>query len=408
MRVTKICRQLTGVERLYASEVSLMDSGLVFTVRPRWRKPRCGACGRRGPGYDRADGRYWRHLGVGATVIWLYYAPWRVACNRCGVTVEQVPWARHASRFTEALEELVAYMASASINCTAISRLVGISWRAVAGIVRRVVAERVPEARLRGLRAIGVDEFSYRKRHHYLTVVVDHDTARVVWAGKGRASDALAGLFEHLGEAGCAAIESVTMDMAGGYQKAVREYLPHARIVFDRFHVQRLSGDAVDAVRRGQVRDASERASAQVIKRSRYALLKSPWNLSRREQQKLADIQANNKQLFRARLLNDTLADALAYRQPKRARAALDEWLAWASRSQLKPFVRLARTIRQHKEGILAYIDERLTNGLAEGINNRLRTITRQAYGFHSAEALIAMLYLCAGGVELNPPLPTH
>lgn len=239
-------------------------------------------------------------------------------------------------------------------------------------------------------------------------MVVDHDSGRVVWAAKGRASEALAGLFEHLGESGCGAIESVTMDMAGGYQKAVREHLPHARLIFDRFHVQRLGGDAVDAVRRGQVRDAADRASARVIKRSRYALFKSTWNLSRREQQKLADIQANNKALFRARLLNDALADALEYRQPKRARAALDEWLAWASRSKLEPFKRLARTIRQHKEGILAYIDERLTNGLAEGINNRLRTITRQAYGFHSAQALIAMLYLCAGGIELNPPLPTH
>ena len=408
MRVTKICRQLTGVESLYASDVALIDSGVVFSVRPRWRKPRCGGCGRRSAGYDRADGRYWRHLAVGATVIWLYYAPWRVDCRRCGVTVEQVPWARHAGRFTWALEEFVAYMAHSSINCTTISRLVGISWRAVAGIVHRVVAERVTDARLRGLRAIGVDEFSYRKRHRYLTVVVDHDTSQVVWAAKGRASEALAGLFEHLGEAGCAAIESVTMDMAGGYQKAVREHLPNARIVFDRFHVQRLSGDAVDEVRRSQVRDATDHASAQVIKRSRYALLKSPWNLSRREQQKLANIQANNKALFRARLLNDALADALEYRQPKRAREELDEWLAWASRSKLAPFVRLARTIRQHKEGILAYIDERLTNGLAEGINNRLRTITRQAYGFHSAEALIAMLYLCNGGIELNPPLPTH
>jgi len=108
------------------------------------------------------------------------------------------------------------------------------------------------------------------------------------------------------------------------------------------------------------------------------------------DHEKLDVIQANNKQLFRARLVNDALADALAYRQRKPARAVLDEWLAWASRSELEPFVRLARTIRHHKEGILAYIDERLTNGLAARINNRLRTITRQAYGFHSAEALIA------------------
>jgi transposase len=407
MRLTKVCRQLFGVEALYAQDLSLTDEGLVFTVRPRWRKPRCGGCGRCAPGYDRRPPRDWRHMALGSTVLWLRYAPWRVDCPACGVTVEQVPWARHDRRFTLGLEELVAYLARA-MDFTAITRLLGVSWRAVAGIVERVVAERLPDARLTGLRAIGVDEFSYRKRHRYLTVVVDHDRGEVVWAAKGRGADALAGLFEHLGEAGCAAIESVTMDMAGGYKKAVREHLPHARIVFDRFHVQRLASDAVDEVRRSEVRGADDPAMARVIKRSRYALLKSPWNMSRSQRQKLADIQANNQRLFRARLLNDTLADALDYRQPKRARQALEEWLCWASRSKLEPFVRLARTIRDHKQGILAYIKDRLTNGFAEGINNRLRTIARRAYGFHSAESLISMLFLCAGGIELDPPLPTH
>lgn len=407
MRVTKVCRQLTGVEALYASEIAVTPSGLVLAVRPRWRKPRCGGCGRCRPRYDRRRERYWRHIALGATVLWLCYAPWRVDCRHCGVTVEQVPWARHASRFTRGLEELVAYLAR-TMDFTAIQRLQGLGWRSVARIVERVVAERIPDARLSGLRAIGVDEFSYRKRHRYLTVVVDHDRGQVVWAAKGRGADALAGLFEHLGEDGCAAIESVTMDMAGGYKKAVREHLPHAQVIFDRFHVQRLAGDAVDAVRRAEVTAHAGTVAAHTIKRSRYALLKSPWNMSRREHQKLADIQANNQRLYRARLLNDTLADALEYRQPKRAGEALDEWLAWASRSKLEPFIKLARTIRAHKEGILAYIQERATNAIVEGINNRLRMIARRAYGFHSPDPLIAMLFLCAGGVELNPPLPTH
>jgi transposase len=407
MRPSKICRKLTGVEALYASEISVEDSGLVFNVRPRWNKPRCGCCGRRGPRYDRRDERHWRHLSVGETVLWLRYAPWRVACRCCGVTVEQVPWARHNSRFTVGLEEWVAYLVPL-MDRTAITRLVGISWRAVTAIVERIVAERLPADRLSGLRAIGVDEFSYRKHHRYITVVVDHDSDRVIWAAEGRGADALAGLFNQLGEAGCAAIETVTMDMAGGYQKAVREHLPHARIVFDRFHVQRLSSEAVDAVRRGEVRSSAEPATARAIKRSRYALLKSPWNLTRRDQDKLADVQHHNKRLFRARLLNDTLADALDYRQPKRARSALEDWLSWASRSKLEPFVRLARTIRAHKEGILAYIDERYTNAVVEGINNRIRMIARRAYGFHSRQALISMLFLCKGGIELNPPLPAH
>lgn len=203
MRVTTVCRQLTGVEALYASDVELGDGGLVFSVRPRWRKPRCGGCGRCAGRYDRAEARHWRHMAVGSTMLWLRYVPWRVDCPGCGVTVEQVPWAGHDRRFTRGLEELVAYLARA-MDFTAITRLLGVSWRAVAGIVERVVAERLADARLTGLRTIGVDEFSYRKRHRYLTVVVDHDRNQVVWAGKGRGADALAGLFEHLGEDGCA------------------------------------------------------------------------------------------------------------------------------------------------------------------------------------------------------------
>lgn len=266
----------------------------------------------------------------------------------------------------------------------------------------------LPRARLTGLRTIGVDEFSYRRRQRYLTVVIDHDRNQVVWAAKGRGADALAGLFEHLGEDGCAAIESVIMDMVGGYKKAVREHLPQARIIFDRFHVQPLPSDGVGAVRRDEVRGAGDQPMARVIKRSCYALLKSPWAMSRGEHEKLADIQANNDRLFGARLLNDALADAFEYCQPKRARGALEEWLAWASRSKLEPFVCLARTVREQKEGILAYIKDRSTNGFVQGINNRLRTSSRYAYGFHSAESLISMLFLCAGGIELESPLLIH
>ncbi len=135
-------------------------------------------------------------------------------------------------------------------------------------------------------------------------------------------------------------------------------------------------------------------------------VLKNPWNLSRDERTKLRDVQDNNIQLFRAYLLNQTLASALDSLQPKRARRALDDWLSWACRSKLAPFVRVSRTIRAKKEGVLAYIRERLTNGIVEGTNNRLRMIARRAFGFHSPEALIAMLYLCCGGIELHPPLP--
>jgi len=316
-----------------------------------------------------------------------------------------VPWAEIGSRFTELFEELVAYLAQAT-DKTQVSRLAGIAWASVGAIVTRVVARCQDTSRFEGLRRIGIDEFSYRKHHRYLTIVVDHDRRRVVWAGKGRSSKSLAPFFEELGKEGRAAIKVATIDMAQGYIKAIGENLPEAQIVFDRFHVQKLAGDAVDEVRREIQRRSKGTEEEKALRKSRYALLKSPWDLSPIEREKLASVQQANRPLFRAYLLKETLRKALNYKQPWRARLALKGWLAWASRSKLAPFVRTGRTIRKHLEGVMAYVSERLTNGIVEGINNRLRVIARRAYGFHSPGPLIAMLFLCCGGIVLNPPLP--
>ena len=174
----------------------------------------------------------------------LQYAPWRVSCRQCGVRVEEVSWASGRSAFTAPFEELAAYLAQVT-DRTTVSRVLGISWQAVGSIVERVVSRQLDESRFDDLRRIGVDEFSYRKRHHYLTLVVDHDRQRVVWAGKGRSAKTLEAFFDRLGPAGCERLELVTADLAASWQKALQARVPHARVVFDRFHVERL------AVRRG-------------------------------------------------------------------------------------------------------------------------------------------------------------
>ncbi len=409
MRLTTVLRRLLGVTKMIVeSALFRQDGSLAVSVRPRWRRSRCGECGRRAPRYDRRPVRRWRHLPWGRTSADLLYEPWRVACRRCGIRVEQVPWAARAGRFSYAFEELAAYLSQIT-DRTQVHRLLGISWQAVGAIVERVVARRLDPERLSGLRRIGIDEFSYRKRHRYLTLVVDHDRRRVVWAGPGKSAEALAAFFTLLGPERCRAIETVTLDLSGAYVKAVREALPHAEIVFDRFHVQRLATEALEEIRRSLVRAlASDPDAARAVKGTRFVLLKNPRNLSRSQRRKLSEVQLTNQRLYRAYLLKETLAQALDYRQPGRARQALEEWLAWATRSRLGPFVRAARTIRRHLDGILAYVRTRLTNGLVEGINGKTRMITRRAFGFHSHQALIAMIFLNCGGIQLAPPLPTR
>ncbi len=318
---------------------------------------------------------------------------------------EEVPWAAAESRFTWDFEELVAYLAQIT-DKTAVTNMVGISWRTVGAIVERVTERKLDPSRLEDLRFIGVDEFSYRKRHHYLTVVVDHDRHRIVWAKEGRGYDVLLEFFQTLGIDRCFNIKAATIDMSAGYEKAIREWLPQADVVFDRFHVQRLASEAVDEVRRAIVRELKGTEEAAQVKGTRFVLLKKPEDLTPSEKQKLSVVQETNQRLYRAYLLKETLGEALDYRQPARATSAMSEWLAWATRSRLKPFVRVARTIRQHFEGVIAYVKTRLTNGLVEGLNNKLRMVARRAFGFHSPKPLIGMLFLTCGGIQLDPPLP--
>lgn len=403
--MTAMFRQILGIVNLYVEDVIFDHSAILVHVRPTWRDPRCSGCGKRARGYDRRDLRTWRHLSLGKFPVYLLYARRRVECRRCGIRVELVPWAVGESRFSEEFEELVAYLAQIT-DKTQVTRITGISWKSVGAIAERVVTRKLDPERLDDLELIGVDEFSYRKYHRYITTVVDHQRQRVVWAAKGRSSEILEQFFDHLGPERCAKIRSITMDMSAAYINAAREALPNAEIVFDRFHVQQLVSKAVDEVRRTIVRELKGTEEARAVKKTRFILLKRSENLTAEERRKLSEVQKTNRRLYRAYLLKETLTQALEYSQPWRAEKALKEWLAWASRSRLEPFVKAARTLRQHLSGVTAYIQTRLTNGLVEGLNGKLRMIARRAYGFHSAGALISMLFLTCGGVELDPPLP--
>ena len=334
--------------------------------------------------------------------FWLRYDIRRVSCPRCGVRVEWVPWAEPGSWFTREFEDHTAYLVQRTDKST-VKRLMRIGWDTIGTILRRVVARHGREDRLEGLRRIGIDELSYRRHHEYVTVVIDHDRAEVVWVGEGKSAETLGRFFDELGPERTAKLEAVTIDMSGSYIKAVSEASPQAQIIFDRFHVQRLAHDAVDEVRREQVREANDAATKKLFKGTRWSLLKNPWNLTSAEQGKLADLQRDNAPIYRAYLLKEALLDVLDRSQVNVARHKLEEWLAWAARSRLKPFVKLGRTVRRHIDGILAYVRSGLSNGRTEGLNGKARVLTRRAYGFHSAGSLAAMLFLCCSDIVLGP-----
>lgn len=411
MRLTTLLSDLLGLEYTRVRSCSFIDEGLVVDVAPTWRAPRCSGCGHNCAGYDRLKGRRWRHLDLAGMRWYLRYDTRRVDCPRCGVVVEHVPWGDVGSWFTRPFEDQVGYLAQ-RCDKTTVRKLMRVAWATVGDIIQRVVKRHQRGDLLDGLTHIGVDELSYRRHHEYVTVVVDHDTQRIVWAKRGKNAATLKAFFDELGTDRVAKLEAVTIDMSAAYIKAVTEASPQAQIIFDRFHVQRLAHDALDQVRRAEAREADTVEDRKAIKGTRWPLLRRAWNLRDLEICKLSTLTRANRRLFRAYLLKESLAGILDRRQVHVARRKLDEWIGWAFRSQLAPFRRLAATIRNHKDGIIAYVRSRLSNGRTEALNGKARTITRRSYGLHSASALIALLKLCCSGIDLVPitlrPGSTH
>jgi transposase len=398
-----------GLQRAVVEDVYYGDEGeVVVAARPNWReRDRCGVCRRRSPGLDMGEGRRrWRALDLGTTFAFVEADAPRVRCSRHGVVVCAVPWARHKARFTRAFEDQVAWLA---VNCSksAVAALMRIAWRGVGQILERVAAEAQREVDLLdGLRRIGIDEISHRKGQRYLTVVVDHDSGRLVWAAAGRDRKTVEAFLDALGEERCNQVELVSCDTASWIAGPLAERLPGAVRCVDPFHVIQLATDALDEIRRevwNEARRAGQTQLARDLKGARFALWKNPEHLTARQQAKLSDIEATNRPLFRAYLLKEQLRQI--YRLPAEAAIALlDGWLKWARRCRLQPFVKLARTITGQRAEIIAAIEHSLSNARVEAINTQIRLITRRAFGFHSAQALIALAMLTLAG--LRPPLP--
>lgn len=403
MRATTLLNSLLGIKYTRVTGFEMTDRGLICDVEPTTEIPRCGGCGCRVRStHDKRRSRRWRHLDVAGVALELRYAPRRVRCRRCGVTTELVPWADPGSWFTYAFEQTVGYLAQMSSK-TVVSTMMRIAWATVGAIVARLVDRLLPGDRLDGLTHIGIDELSYRKHHKYVTIVVDHMTGRVVWAREGKNADTLRAFFQELGADRCAKLKAVTIDMSQAYISAVSEYATNARIIFDRFHVQRLVQDALDELRRAQVRTTADPEQRRALKYTRFALLKNPWNLTAIEETKLTDLPRTNAPVYRGYLMKESFAAILDRNQPGVVRKKLEEWISWGSHSGLKPFARVARTIAKHLDGIVAYVATGMSNGRSEGTNGKVRTITRRSYGLHSAAALIALIRLCCSGLKLQP-----
>jgi transposase len=405
-------RAETAFKRMLALPgASILDvcfgaEGVVVTVGLRRRRRVCATCGQTGMHLQIHDRRVkrWRHLDLGSVRCVIECRLRLLRCPDCGVKLEPVPWARVDAPYTRDFEDAVAWLAQQMAK-KPIAGLLRIAWDSVGRIVERVMADHLDERRLEGLVRIGVDEIAYRRGQRYLTCVADHRSGAIVWCAPGRNSATLQAFFDELGDRKTS-IRAVSIDMSGEYQRAIREAIPHAEICFDPFHVCRLASRATDQVRRDEwnAHERSRTPAGRWVKHTRWSLLKAPERQTAGQLATLWEVQQANTRLYRAFLLREELRLLYHLPDPRLASAHLDAWLAWACRSRLAPFVALARTLRAHRDGILAAIRLGLSNGRLEGLNSKIRLISHRSFGFHSAAALIALVYLCCAGVVIELP----
>jgi transposase len=423
VRVTTAFNKLLAIPGASVASVVFGPEGVVVGLTRRRRRPVC-PCGWKGRAvYDRST-RRWRHLDLGAMKLFLEAEIRRIHCRRCDrVRTEAVDWARPRARHTRDFEDVVAWLCQHA-DKTTVTKLLRTSWETVAGIVGRVVAEHLDTRRLENIYRIGVDEVSYRKGHRYLTVVADHDRGAVIWAGEGRDRTVLEKFYDEvLGEDGCAALQAVSLDMGGAYEKATNNKAGQARQCVDPFHVVKLANEAIDKTRR-QAWNAERRTNPapkrprgrppagsapppnkpRWVKHTRWALLKDPDTLNDSQLATLDALRRDRSVLYRCWQLKEGLRDLFRLRHPEDAGVHLDWWLAWACRCRIPAFVTLSKTIRANRDRILAAVELGLSNSKLEGLNSKIRLINHRGYGHHTATALIAMIYLCCGGITVQLP----
>jgi len=358
----------------------------------------CSECGQGGcKAYDTEE-RRWRHLNFFQFETVLTARVPRIDCGRCGKRPVNVPWARPGSGFTLLFEALLMTMVP-HMPVAAAARLLGEHdtrlWRVIHHYVDQAVARRDDGA----VKRIGIDETSSRRGHNYISIFVDLDAPRVLFATEGKDGSTVGRFADDLAAHGgdSASIEEACIDMSAAFISGVRESLPEASLTFDKFHVTKIIGDAVDKTRR------EERAEHPELKGQRYALLRNPETMNDEQLGFVSDLLLRKTSLKTARAFHLKLAFQDFYHQPRRhAEAYLRKWCNWATRSRVPAMVVAARTIRSHWDGVLRWFTSRITNGLLEGINSLIQAAKAKARGYRTSRNLIAMVYLVAGRLELN------
>jgi transposase len=377
-------------------EAHRLDIDIDFAVGGRFACPGCGApnC----PVHD-TERMSWRHLNFFQHQAYLNARVPRIRCERCGVRTTSVPWARPDSGFTLLFEALVMTLVSA-MPVRAVARLVGEHDTRLWRVIHHYVAQARAEADASDVTRVCIDETAARRGHDYITLFVDLEQARVVFATEGKDAATVAAFAEDLSAHGGdpQAVADVCIDMSPAFIKGVGESLPQAAVTFDKFHAVQIVNAAVDAVRR------DEQKSQPALKKTRYLWLKNDNHLSDGQREQRDSLARNHLKTARAWMIRVAFQDFYQITARDQAEAFLKRWYFWATHSRLPPVIEAAKTIRRHWDGILRWFDSQIANGLIEGINSLVQAAKAKARGYRSIRNLKAIIYLVAGKLDLRLP----
>lgn len=375
-----------GYRHESTERVAGMTRFIISQDRDRLRCPRCGT-----PDVERRGEvvRRFRLLPIGRRPVEAVLPIARVHCVQCDcIRQVKVGFADEHRRYSRSFERYVLDL-SRNMTIDAVAKHLQIGWDAVKDIQKRHLEKHYAKPRLRDLEEIAIDEISIGRGNKFLSIVMDLKSGAVVFIGNGREAEALAPFWKRL-RASHARIQAVAVDMSPSFTKAVRENLPEATLVYDRFHIIKLFNDKLTDLRRELAREAKVGLGKDVLQGIRWLLLKNPENLDPRkgERERLDAALAINQTLFIAYYMKDDLRMLWELGDKASARKFLDAWCSMADVSGIRMLRSFARTLAAHREGILAWYDFPISTGPLEGTNNKIKTMKRQAYGFRDIHFL--------------------
>jgi transposase len=369
----------------------------------------CSGCGRPGPGYDRLPERQFEFVPLWGIAVCFVYALRRVECPRCGVTAEQVPWARGKGHLTIRYRWFLARWAK-RLSWDEVACLFHTTWRNVFESVKHAVWWGILHRDLDGIEAIGIDEIQWQRGHHYLTLVyqIEEGMKRLLWVAQERTEESLRGFFRFLSAEARQSIRFLCSDMWQPYLNVIAEQVKHAVHVLDRFHIMKKMNEALDQVRRAEAARLERDGYEPVLKHSRWCLLKRRENLTDKQTVKLKELLRYNLQSVRSHLLREDFQRFWEYTSPVWAGKFLAQWCTRTLRSRIEPMKKVACSLREHRDLILNWFRAHgtISAGAVEGLNNKAKLTTRKAYGFRTYEAIETALYHTLG--DLPEPKFTH